>query len=119
MKKIAIIFSHAPYGKNLGQEGLNLVLSMSCYMENIGVFFIGDGVFQILNHQKPHYILSQSYYLAFKALITNNINNFYLCYDSLLQRGFYERTDFILNVNICGFTKIRKKIKKFDFILNF
>ncbi|WP_343128149.1 sulfurtransferase complex subunit TusC [Buchnera aphidicola (Takecallis taiwana)] len=119
MKKIAIIFSHAPYGKTLGQEGLNLALSMSCYTENIGIFFIGDGVFQILKYQQPNFILSKSYFISFKIFIANNINNFYLCYDSLLQRGLYKNVDYVLKLNICSFIKIRKKIKKFDFILNF
>ncbi|QCI26141.1 sulfurtransferase complex subunit TusC [Buchnera aphidicola] len=119
MKKVAIIFSNAPYGSNLGLEGLNIVLSMTCYIENIGFFFVGDGVLQILDYQKPNHIFSKSYFPTFKMFNLYNMHNFYLCYESLLQHGLSANVFYSLNVHICNFSNIRNQICNFDVLLNF
>lgn len=119
MNKIAIIFSNAPYGNNLGNEGLNIALSITCYTESIGFFFIGDGVLQLLDHQKPDQILSKSYFNSFKMLNIHNMGNFYVCYDSLLQRGLNKKRFHDLNLNIFNFTRMRHQILQFDVLLNF
>ncbi|WP_343182487.1 sulfurtransferase complex subunit TusC [Buchnera aphidicola] len=119
MKKIGIVFSHAPYGIGLGKYGVNFCLSMACYNSKIGVFFIGDGVFQILRYQQPDVILHKNYSLSFKMFSIFNIQKLYVCYDSLLSRGLNQDTQFLLKVNICKLRNIRKKMENFDFILNF
>ncbi|VFS45630.1 tRNA 2-thiouridine synthesizing protein C [Budvicia aquatica] len=45
MKKIAFVFTHAPHGSSGGREGLDAVLATSALTEEIGLFFISDGVF--------------------------------------------------------------------------
>jgi sulfur relay (sulfurtransferase) DsrF/TusC family protein len=38
---------------SVGQEGLDALLATSALTEEIGVFFVGDGVFQLLPGQRP------------------------------------------------------------------
>ena len=48
MKRVAFVFTSAPHGSASGREGLDALLATSALTEDIGVFFLGDGVFQLL-----------------------------------------------------------------------
>ncbi|CAL4043502.1 Protein TusC [Buchnera aphidicola (Phyllaphis fagi)] len=119
MKNIAVVFSHAPYGNSLGREGLDFILSASCFTKNISIFFIGDGVFQILKHQNSKVILLKNHSFSFNILPLCDINNFYVCYNSLIKRGLKKNMNFMLGVNILPLEKIRNTMNNFNCILNF
>ena len=44
MKRVAFVFSSAPHGSASGREGLDALLATSALSDEIGVFFVGDGV---------------------------------------------------------------------------
>lgn len=46
MKRVAFVFSTVPHGSSSGREGLDALLATSALTEDLGVFFIGDGVFK-------------------------------------------------------------------------
>lgn len=119
MKKIAVIFSNSPYGSNLGNAGMNFILSASCYTQNLDIFFIGDGVFQIIDNQHPKSILMQCYTKSFNILSLCNIDKFYVCYNSLIERGLSQKTKFIIQTHIYCVKNIKQKINKCDHIINF
>ncbi|WP_016682733.1 sulfurtransferase complex subunit TusC, partial [Yersinia pestis] len=52
-KRIAFIFTQGPHGSSAGREGLDALLATSALSEDIGVFFISDGVLQLLPQQQP------------------------------------------------------------------
>lgn len=79
MKRIAFVFSTMPHGSASGREGLDALLATSALTEEIGVFFIGDGVFQILQGQKPDVILARDYIATFKLLGLYDIEQCWLC----------------------------------------
>lgn len=56
MKRVAFVFTSAPHGSASGREGLDALLATSALTEDIGVFFLGDGVFQLLAGQQPQAI---------------------------------------------------------------
>ena len=58
MKRVAFIFSSAPHGSAAGREGLDALLATSALTDEIGVFFVGDGVFQLLPDQRPGAVLA-------------------------------------------------------------
>ena len=60
MKRVAFVFASAPHGSASGREGLDALLATSALTEDIGVFFLGDGVFQLLAGQQPQAILALS-----------------------------------------------------------
>lgn len=119
MKKIAIVFSRSPYGSSLGKEGLDFALSASCFTNKLGIFFIGDGIFQIFKNQNSERILLKNFSSSFGILSLFDINNIYLCYDSLRERGFTKNIDLTVKIIFLNIKKIIQKINKFDFILNF
>lgn len=88
MKRVAFVFSSAPHGNASGREGLDALLATSALTEDIGVFFLGDGVFQLLAGQQPQAILARDYIATFKVLPLYDIETFYVCADSLKRARF-------------------------------
>ena len=83
MKRIAFIFSSAPHGSAAGREGLDALMAASAFTDDIGVFFIGDGVFQLLVNQQPNAILARDYIATFKVLPLYDIETCWVCQASL------------------------------------
>lgn len=77
MKSIAFIFSKSPYGNSIGKEGLDVVLSCSYVFNKIAIFFIDDGVFQLMLFQKPKCVKLNNYSLSFKILLLYDIKDFF------------------------------------------
>ncbi len=84
---IAIINSSAPYGSLSGQESLDMALAMSNFAQQVSVFFIDDGVFQLLSAQHAEAVQAKAYHKTFAALEFYDIENLYVCKQSLEQRG--------------------------------
>ncbi|UTV27988.1 sulfurtransferase complex subunit TusC [Photobacterium atrarenae] len=87
MNSLGFVFHTAPHGSTSGREGLDAVLATSAYSEAIQVFFIGDGVFQLLAGQQPELILCRDYIATFKMLELYDIEQVYVCQQSLSERG--------------------------------
>ncbi|MCG6200271.1 sulfurtransferase complex subunit TusC [Psychromonas antarctica] len=85
-KKMGIINRCLPHGSAHGRESLDLTLAMSAFNESISLFFIGDGVYQLLAGHSPADILQKHYQPLFKMLELYDIENIYVCSASLRQR---------------------------------
>lgn len=84
---IAIINKSAPYGTSNALESLDLVLAASNYTQNVSLFFIGDGVFQLLSHQDSSQLDSKNINKTLNALHFYDVEDLYVCTDSLKQRN--------------------------------
>ncbi|MFT2091130.1 sulfurtransferase complex subunit TusC [Paraglaciecola sp. 2405UD69-4] len=84
---IAIINRSAPHGTSNGQESLDMALAMSNFGQDVSLFFIDDGVFQLLSKQAPASIDAKEYHKTFPALEFYDIENIYACKHSLQSRG--------------------------------
>ncbi|MBR9856932.1 MAG: sulfurtransferase complex subunit TusC [Gammaproteobacteria bacterium] len=87
MNKVAFIFRTPPHGSASGREGLDAVLATSALSEDIGVFFIGDGVYQLLADQEPGSILGRHYAPTFGLLELYDVDNVYISAEALAERG--------------------------------
>ncbi|QUJ67204.1 sulfurtransferase complex subunit TusC [Photobacterium sp. GJ3] len=87
---IGFVFRTVPHGQNSGREGLDAVLATSAYSEALQLFFIGDGVWQLVKGQQSDAILSREYSAAFKMLSLYDIEEIFVCGESLDQRGLNE-----------------------------
>ncbi|MBP6121516.1 MULTISPECIES: sulfurtransferase complex subunit TusC [Providencia] len=119
MKKIAFVFTSMPHGNSSGREGLDALLATSALTDEIYVFFISDGVCQILANQKPSEILARDYIATFKILPLYDIENIYLCTDSLGERGISEQSDWVVSPQLLNAIQIRDKISTCDVVLRF
>lgn len=118
MKRVAYVFMTAPHGSASGREGLDAVLATSALTEDIGVFFVGDGVFQLLSDQKPAAILTRDYIPAFKLMALYDIETCWLCEASLQERGLHSPS-FIIEPEILAPEALRQKLNGYDVILRF
>jgi tRNA 2-thiouridine synthesizing protein C len=84
---IAIINKSAPYGSSNGQESLDMAMAMSNFAQEVSMFFIEDGVLQLLALQNASTIDAKAYSKTFPALEYYDIENIYVCKYSLEQRG--------------------------------
>lgn len=119
MNRVAFVFTSAPHGSSAGREGLDALLATSALTEDIGVFFTGDGVFQLLAGQQPQAVLARDYIATFKVLPLYDIETFYVCAASLQARGLKESTPFILDATVVAPDVLREHLAHFNTILTF
>ncbi len=118
MKSLGFVFHSAPHGTSSGREGLDAVLATSAYSEDISVFFIGDGVFQLLKNQQPEQVLCRDYIATFKMLELYDIENIYVCQQSLLERGI-ESNGLVIDTAVLSQSDITAKLHQCQRILSF
>ncbi|MFC3913701.1 sulfurtransferase complex subunit TusC [Pseudaeromonas sharmana] len=87
MAQTAFIFRTAPHGTASGREGLDAVLACSALTDEIAVFFIGDGVYQLLVGQQPLAVLGRDYTATFKLFELYDIEQVYVCDEDMAVRG--------------------------------
>ncbi|MGU3525593.1 sulfurtransferase complex subunit TusC [Enterobacteriaceae bacterium C23F] len=119
MKRVAFVFMTPPHGSSAGREGLDALLATSALTEEIGVFFIGDGVLQILSAQKPETILMRDYIPTFKLMALYDIESCWTCAASLRERGLSESSSFIIESEVLEPDALRQQLDTFDVILRF
>lgn len=119
MKKIAFVFTQGPHGNSAGREGLDALLATSALSEDIGVFFVGDGVLQLLPRQQPDKIQARNYISTFGLLPLYDVQNCYLCETALQERGLQQVTDWLLTVEVLPAEVLRQKLACYDAVITF
>ena len=119
MKKVAFIFTQGPHGTSAGREGLDALLATSALTEDIGVFFMADGVFQLIPGQQPEKILARNYIATFGVLSLYDVDQCYVCSASLKARGLSVSQDWVLDVAPLSVAEIRRQLAEYDVVLTF
>ena len=85
--KLAFLFRTAPHGNAISREGLDALLAATafCDEEEIGIFFVDDGVLNLLDGQNPELLLQKDFIRTFKLLNLYDIEQRFVCADSLDQ----------------------------------
>lgn len=118
MKSIAFVFHSLPHSTSSGREGLDALLAASAYTENISVFFLGDGVAQLLNNQQPESVLGRDYISAFKLMDLYDIENIYACSDSLNRLGV-THMEKVIDIDVISPEQIKQHLADCDQVLTF
>ena len=87
MSQIGFVFRSHPHSSSKGREGLDALLAASAYSEDIAVFFIGEGVTQLIAGQQAEQIYSRNYSPAFKLMELYDIEQVFICQSSLEKQG--------------------------------
>lgn len=119
MKRVAFLFTHAPHGTSGGREGLDALLATSALSEDIGVFFVGDGVMQLLTGQQPAKILARDYIATFGVLPLYDVETCIVCDTSLRERGFSEHQTLVLDAERLAPEVLRTRLNDYDVIFTF
>lgn len=86
-EKLMIVFRKAPYGSIYSFEGLENVLIMGAYDQDISVLFIDDGVYAIKDGMETEATGIKNFSPTFRAIEAYDIEKLYIDKDSLEERG--------------------------------
>lgn len=115
---LAIINKSAPYGQANGQESLDLAIAGANFGQAVSLFFIDDGVFQLLRAQAPQQIQSKNYSKTFAALTFYDIDDIYVCQQSLTLRNLTP-DDLCIPVNALSNEQLQQRLALFQHLVSF
>lgn len=117
-KTIAIINTQAPFSSAVGKESLDAALIFGSYEQAVSLFFMADGVFQVIGDQNPSAINVKDYLKTFSALEFYDIENIYVCQQSLAERNL--RANFhIDNVTVLSREEFSQCVHEHNMIYRF
>ena len=118
MSQLTYLFRSAPHGSNAGREGVDALLAASAYCEDITVLFFGDGVYQLLLGQDPTGILSKDYAPMLKLFDLYDIEQVFVCADSLAERGLAQ-ADLVIDAEALRTEQLKDKLQQAGKLLSF
>ena len=114
---LAIVNRSAPYGSANGQEALDLALAAASFGQPPSLFFIDDGVYQLVAGQAPELIEAKDYSKTFAALEFYDIEHIYVCAESLLKRGL--SAPLCVEVSLLKRAELQRLLNQHQHILSF
>ncbi len=117
-KKVGIINRCLPHGSAQGRESLDLTLAMSAFNESLSLFFIGDGVYQLVDGHSPEETLQKHYQPLFKMLEMYDVENIYVCEASLDQRSLNSGM-LLIDVTLLSTQELQQQLALQDQLLSF
>lgn len=87
IQKIMFIMRHAPHGTIYSYEGLETVLIMAAYEQDLSMAFVGDGVFALVKDQDTSDIGIKGFIKTYGALEDYEVEKLYVDRQSMEERG--------------------------------
>ena len=118
--KLAFLFRTAPHGNAISREGLDALLAATafCDEEDIGVFFIDDGALNLLDGQNPELLLQKDFIRTFKLLDLYDIEQRFICADSLDQYNL-QTEQLIISAEKIDRTSLINKLSQAEKVFTF
>ena len=118
--KLAFLFRTAPHGNAISREGLDALLAATafCDEEEIGVFFVDDGVLNLLDGQNPELLLQKDFIRTFKLLDLYDIEQRFVCADSLDQYNL-QTEQLIISAEKIDRTSLINKLNQAEKVFTF
>ena len=117
---LAFLFRTAPHGNAISREGLDALLAATafCDEEEIGVFFIDDGVLNLLDGQNPELLLQKDFIRTFKLLDLYDIEQRFVCANSLDQYNL-QAEQLIISAEKIDRTSLINKLSQAEKVFTF
>lgn len=118
--KLVFLFRTAPHGNAISREGLDALLAATafCDEEEIGVFFIDDGVLNLLDGQNPELLLQKDFIRTFKLLDLYDIEQRFVCANSLDQYNL-QAEQLIISAEKIDRTSLINKLSQAEKVFTF
>ena len=118
--KLVFLFRTAPHGNAISREGLDALLAATafCNEEEIGIFFIDDGVLNLLDGQNPELLLQKDFIRTFKLLDLYDIEQRFVCADSLDQYNL-QAEQLIISAEKIDRTSLINKLSQAEKVFTF
>ncbi len=111
------VLRHAPHGTIYTFEGLEMILIMAAYEQDLSVVFIGDGVFALKKGQDTAAIGTKGFSRTFMALDGYDVEKLYVERVSLEERGLTE-DDLVVAVEVLDSEEIGGLMREQDVIIH-
>lgn len=83
---IAFVFRSAPFASSAGREGVDAVLATTAYTDQVGVFFMADGVYHLRSGQQSALLDAKDHLSMLKLFNLYDINQIFVSAESLESR---------------------------------
>jgi tRNA 2-thiouridine synthesizing protein C len=117
VKKIMHVMRHAPHGTIYTYEGLEMILIMAAYEQDLSVAFIGDGVYALKKNQDTAGIGIKGFSKTFTALDGYDVEKLYVDKISLEERGLTE-DDLVVDVEVMSSGEIGRLMNEQDVVIH-
>ncbi len=111
------VLRHAPHGTIYTYEGLEMILIMAAYEQDLSVVFIGDGVYALKKGQDTSGIGIKGFSKTFMALDGYDVEKLYVDRVSLEERGLTEE-DLVVDVEVLEAEETGRLMKEQDVIIH-
>lgn len=99
VKKVMFVMRRAPHGTIYSYEGLETVLVMAAYEQDLSMVFIGDGVFALVKTQNTDELGIKGFVKTYGVLDDYDVKKIYVDKQSMEERGL-TTDDFIIPVEV-------------------
>jgi tRNA 2-thiouridine synthesizing protein C len=117
IKKIMHVMRRAPHGSIYTYEGLEMILIMAAYEQDLSVAFIGDGVYALKKNQETAGIGIKGFSKTFMALDGYDVEKLYVDRQSLEERGLTE-DDLVVDVQVMDASEIGQLMTEQDVVIH-
>lgn len=118
LTKIMIMMRKAPYGTIYSFEGLESVLIMGAYEQDISLIFVDDGVYSIKKGMDTTQLGIKNFSPTFRVLEGYDIEKLYIDRESMESRGL-TLDDFVVEPEVLDKEEITKLMEEQDAIFPF
>lgn len=115
---IAIVNTKGPADGLAMQESLDLAMMYGNLEQKVGLFFLNDGVFQILKGQNPEQINVKNSAKTLGALTFYDIEDIFICQQSANTRSI-KQDDITVDAEWLSMDHMRQKLEEYNHILRF
>lgn len=118
--KIAFLFRTSPHGTSISREGLDAILAVTAFCEpnDIGIFFIDDGVLNLIDNQQPEIIQQKDFIRTFKLLDLYDVEQRFICTASL-QKFKLDNRELILSCEKIDRSLLLEKLNQAEKLFTF
>ncbi|HHF5488491.1 TPA: sulfurtransferase complex subunit TusC [Haemophilus influenzae] len=118
--KIAFLFRTSPHGTSISREGLDAILAATAFCEpnDIGIFFINDGVLNLIENQQPEIIQQKDFIRTFKLLDLYDVEQSFICTASL-QKFKLDNRELILSCEKINRSLLLEKLNQAEKLFTF
>jgi tRNA 2-thiouridine synthesizing protein C len=117
-KKILFLMRKPPHGSNYAYGGLDAMLMVGAYEQEVSVVFMDDGVYTIKKGQDTSEIDVKEFSVTFRALSDHDVEKLYIEKDSMESRGL-NIDDFVVTPEVIEASEVAKLMLDQDVILPF
>jgi len=116
MKSFLFVIQLAAYTSHRLPELLDEILIAAAFEQKVSLLLLDDAVFQLKKNQQANAVNTKNLGAIYRSLELYDIENIYVEYDSLLERGLGEN-DLLIPITLLTRTEIAPILKNFDVIL--